>query len=489
MTTNSLKAARNLWLQAALPESALSLLQLPGRDPFPSSFNLGDAAQASIGCCALTASLILSHRTSIGSTPARVSVSAEDAAAEFRSEQLATLGGKVGEAWDVLAGQYRARDGWVRPHTNWQHHKYGVLDLLGLQKDASRDQVATAFRTQGANEFAEKAMEQGLVCTALRSFDEWDATAQGQAALARQHNGPVKIIQLLQRHPKPFSSLSSRKPLEGIRVLDLTRVIAGPVAGRTLAAYGADSHLHRFPPFPGSTLTPPAANVPSKWTFAPPLLDRATFANLVRDADVVLQAYRPAGLASLGFSVDDLLQLNPDLIYASLSAWGDNDASGGPWRMRKGFDSLVQFASGFGYAEGEAWAQSQDTAQEVEVVPKALPCQALDHGSGYLLAFGIQAALYRRATVGGAYIVTNSLLDTATWVRSLGRRLDPMPFAGHLESLGELRQRGHSATLLGRDGAQVEYVRHAAMFSDGVDVGWTHAPASLGADTAKWNQR
>lgn len=172
MATASQAAAR-LWQHAGLPNAALQHLHLPGDDPLPSSFLLGAASQATIGCAALAAAQLLALRTE--QEMVDVTVPARDAVAEFRSEHVATLDGGGEFEWDALAGQYRTRDGWIRPHTNWRHHKEGFLDLLGLPPTAKKADLAAALHEREADEVAEAAMQRGLVCTAMRSFAEWCA--------------------------------------------------------------------------------------------------------------------------------------------------------------------------------------------------------------------------------------------------------------------------------------------------------------------------
>ncbi|BGP21248.1 L-carnitine dehydratase/bile acid-inducible protein F [Rhodotorula toruloides] len=496
-TTASLVAGR-LWQHARLPNAALKHLRLLGDDPLPSGFLLGCAAQATIGVAALAAAQLLALRT--GENVVDVAVSARDAVAEVRSEHVATLDGGVVFEWDELAGQYRTKDGWIRPHTNWRHHKEGFLDLLGLPRDAKKADLAAALRERHADEVAEAAMERGLVCTAMRSFQEWDSHPQGHAAQSRGLSAPFTLTTLEKGAPKPLPPLTSGKPLEGVRVLDLTRVIAGPVAGRTLAAYGADVlwvTSPNLPSLPGLDLDTSRGKRAIHLDLRSPT-DRETFTSLLSTADVLLQSYRPEGLASLGFGVEEVRKLNPDIVYVSLTAWGAVDGpeaeKGGPWARRKGFDSLVQFACGIGEAEGRAWADSErrENEAEKEMVPRPLPCQALDHGSGYILAFGIMAALYHRATSGGSYLLTNTLLSTAHFFRSLGRRSPSEAFGRpgiHIETANDLRARGQMATCPGFGGKTVEYVRHAAKFEGDVEVGWQRAPAGLGADRAEWLPR
>lgn len=276
-------------------------------------------------------------------------------------------------------------------------------------------------------------------------------------------------------------------------------MIAGPVAGRVLAGYGADVlwiTSPSLPTLPGLDFDTSRGKRSVHLDLRHSPSDRRRFESLIKEADVLLQSYAPGALARLGFGVERVRELNPRIVYASLNGWGAADLPerqntaetenwGGPWRERKAFDSLVQFASGISHAEGVG-----ASAQAGEFSPRQLPCQALDHGSGYLVASGILSALARRQTEGGSYLVTTSLLDTAILLRSLGSRPfppDSSSLTPALETPDDLRARGRLGVCVGRGGKQVEYVKHAAVFDqDSVQVGWEQAPERMGADEAEW---
>ncbi len=391
-----------IWREAGLPEAALSAIGFSGRDPvLPSSFAVGTAAAASIGAAALAAAALLQSR---GGRATNVSVALRDAALEFRSERYLRIDGQAPPSlWDAIAGLYRAADGWVRLHTNFPHHRDGVLKLLACAPERSAVDQALAKWKAGA--FDQGATAAGLAVAGLRSFAEWDQSPEGRAV------GQEKLVAIERIGEAPAPPLPrARAPLSGVRVLDLTRVIAGPVAGRTLARYGAEvlhvsaPHLPQMPPLVVDT----GRGKLSTFLDLRQQMAAETLRGLLGRADVLLQSYRPGALSRLGFGAEDAARIRPGIIYASLSAYGFS----GPWAGRRGFDSLVQTASGFNQAEAEAAAEEK---------PKPLPAQALDHGSGQLLAFGIIAALVRRATEGGSWHVKVSLARTGLWLRSLGR--------------------------------------------------------------------
>ena len=174
------------------------------------------------------------------------------------------------------------------------------------------------------------------------------------------------------------------RPLEGLRVLDLTRILAGPVAGRTLAAFGADVMLVNSPKLPNiSAIADTSRGKRSALADLHEPADRAALVAALQGAHVMLQAYRPGGLAALGFGAEQAAALRPGIVHVSLSAYGRT----GPWAQRRGFDSLVQTATGINDAEGTAFGAGR---------PRALPMQILDMASAFLLAFGAEAALLRQ---------------------------------------------------------------------------------------------
>jgi len=432
-----------LWHQAALDPAALAQISLTGQEPIqPSSFRVDAAAQSSIAASGLAAALIHQRH---GGTTQRVAVDMRDAAIEFRSEHWLSISGRpAGARWDAIAGLYQCGDGrWVWLHTNFPHHRDGVLRLLGNVAH-DRAAVAKALSTWRATDFEAAAAEAGLVVTMTRSLTEWDASPQGQAAASLP---PVLIEKIGDAPPVPLPPAAAR-PLAGVRALDLTRVIAGPVAGRTLAAHGADV-LHisaaHLPSFDELVMDTGRGKRTASLDLRAPD-DQARLRELAASADIFLQGYRPGAIAEHGFAPEALAVLKPGIICVSLSAYGHL----GPWAARRGFDSLVQNANGMNNAEALA-------AEEAK--PRPLPCQALDHASGYLLAFGAMAALLRRAEEGGSWLVRVSLAGTGEWIKRLGRLdaglsapgLAPADIDAALEEsdsgFGQMRATRHAARL------------------------------------------
>lgn len=222
---------------------------------------------------------------------------------------------------------------------------------------------------------------------------------------------PIGIEKIGEAAPKPWSA--GDRPLAGVRVLDLSRVIAGPVAGRTLAAHGADVLLISgpdLPAIPWLTIDTGRGKLAS-FVELKSEQGQGVLRDLLVQADIFSQGYRPRSLAGLGFSPEDAARVNPGIVCVSLSAYGHT----GPWAERRGFDSLVQTATGFNHAEGQAAGVEG---------PKELPAQMLDHATGHLMAFGAVMAKARQSREGGSWHVRVSLAQTGRWLWNLGRVAD-----------------------------------------------------------------
>lgn len=403
-----------LWRDAGLPGEALACIDLPGRDPvFPSSFAVATAAQTSLGAAALAAAEMWHRRR--GGERQRVRVDARAAALEATGHF--TLDGQAPRIWDKLSGLYRCGEaagtpGWVRIHANFAHHRDGALRLLGCAPgpDTGRQAVLEALATWRAEDFEQAAAANGLVVAAVRSFAQWDAHPQAAAIAQAPLVRITRIADAPAAAPRAWTALADgARPLAGLRVLDLSRILAGPVAGRTLAAYGADVMLVNSPHLPNiDAIADTSRGKRSAHVDLKTEAGRATLRHLASEAHVFLQAYRPGGLDALGFGPAALARLRPGIVMLSLSAYG----SRGPWAARRGFDSLVQTATGFNLAEAQAFGVAE---------PKALPMQILDYSAGYLLAFGAQAALLRQQAEGGSWLVEVSLAGVGRWLRGLGR--------------------------------------------------------------------
>ena len=390
-----------------MPRQVLGQVSLTGDDPvLPSSFYVGTAAQTSIAAAALAA-CELGH---LRGQP-RQHVAVDMAHAALECSGWFSLDGRVPKIWDKFSGLYRCSDGWVRIHANFAHHRAGALRLMGLDPvTASRADAEQALLAWSAVAFETAAANAGLVVAAVRSFAEWDAQPPGQAIAAQ----PLMHFERIgDAAPHALEKIPANQlPLAGLRVLDLTRILAGPVCGRMLAGLGADVMLVNSPHLPN--IESIADTSRGKLSCHIDLKTPGGVQNLQKlaaQAHVFVQGYRPGGLHALGFGPQQLAALNPGIVVVSLSAYGTQ----GAWAPKRGFDSLVQTATGFNHAEMQASGAN---------APKALPMQILDYATGHLMAFAAAAALHRQQREGGSWNVTLSLAQTGLWLRAMGRVAD-----------------------------------------------------------------
>jgi crotonobetainyl-CoA:carnitine CoA-transferase CaiB-like acyl-CoA transferase len=392
-----------LWTSAGGEPSALDAVTLTGDEPMlPSSFRVAAAAQASIAAAGLAAAEIWKQRSGQSQ---QLSVDIRHAVVECRSERyLRVDNNPPPPAWDAIAGVYSTGDGrFVRLHTNFPQHRDAVCRVLKCQ--AERDAVQAALMQWDGAAFETAAYAAGGVVALMRTRDEWRALPQAAALDALPL---VEIEKIGEAAPKPWPA--GDRQLAGLRVLDLSRVIAGPVAGRTLASHGAEVMLVSGPELPAI----PWLSIDNGRGKLSSFVDlktgqgRDTLRGLLSTTDIFSQGYRPQSLAALGFGPQDAAQISPGIVYVSLSAYG----RAGPWAERRGFDSLVQCATGFNHAEGQAAGLA---------VPKELPAQILDHATGHLMAFGAMMAKARQAREGGSWHVQVSLARTGDWLWQMGR--------------------------------------------------------------------
>ncbi|KAK4947445.1 hypothetical protein LTR10_013813 [Elasticomyces elasticus] len=465
---------RYLWTTLGLPPDALDCLHLEGEGlGLPSSYKVGHLAHASIGLSGLTAALLYTHGKE-GEVPV-VKVSLQHAVIEFESERFYLLNGqKAAPSWGPIAGLHATSDGYVRVHANFRNHHEGTLKLLGCQPTAGRAEVGEAISAWRAVDLETAAADNKLVIAALRTYRQWDVTPQAQAI----SDFPITVTKIFESSPglPEHVQMARDKCLRGLRVLEMTRVIAGPVAGKTLAAHGADVlwiTSPNLPDLPG--LDRDLAR--GKRTAQLDLDKRGDVGrlmDLLEGADVFLQSYRPGSLVAKGLTEQDILarRKGRPLVLANLTAYGTI----GPWKSRRGFDSLVQTCSGMNVSEAEHYGQGEPA--------KVLPCQALDHASGYFLATGIMAALYKQATDGGSYRVDVSLAGTMKYLRSLGQYPGTTGFKvddyeQHEDIPAEYFETRDSG--FGR----LTALRHSVAI-EGVDVGWEVMPEPLGSHKPCW---
>ena len=458
---------KGIWTSAGGDQAALERVRLTGEEPqIPSSFRVAVAGQTTVAAAGLAAAEIWRLRSG---QVQNVSVDMRHAVAECRSERYLRLDDKPPPpAWDAIAGVYRTGDGrFVRCHTNFSHHRDAVCRVLACEPE--REKVQAALMQWSAEDFETAAYAAGGVVALMRSYNEWSALPQARA-LAQLPLISIEKIGDAAPKPWPQGASNNDRPLAGLRVLDLSRVIAGPVAGRTLAAHGADVLLVSGPNLPAIDWLTIDTGRGKLTTFIELKSEtgRAQLRELLKDADVFSQGYRPRALAALGFAPEDAAKINPGIVYVTLSAYGHT----GPWAERRGFDSLVQTSTGFNHAEGQAAGVEG---------PKELPMQILDHATGYLMAFGAMMARMRQASEGGSWHVRVSLAQTGRWLWNLGRLEDGLKAP---DLTGEAVHAAFIESMPSGFG-MLKAVRHSALLP-ATPAHWSRPAMPLGSHPAQW---
>ncbi|MGW2325288.1 CoA transferase [Streptomyces sp. NPDC001700] len=451
------------------PDLAERITYTPAGEVLPARLPVRQLARATVGVCSLAAAELAARRGG-GAIPA-VRVDEGAVATAFISERHLRIDGRRATTFAPLSGFWRAADGWVRTHANYPHHRARLLAALNLPKYADADTLAAELAQRPSREIQETAYAAGALAVAAVRPGEFPLRTLPLVESREVRNGgggawrqslptadgarPPRTAEPLPAAAHPFGSLVSA-PAAGVRVLDLTRVIAGPVATRTLALLGADVlrvDSPNLPEDPDAHADTGFGKRSTRLDLADPH-DRRTFDELLAQADVVVTAYRPGAL-------DRFLTHHPGLIVAQLNAWGWT----GPWADRRGFDSLVQ--AGTGIALTEATADGH---------PGVLPAQALDHGTGYLIAAGVLRALTDRANTGTARHLRFSLAGTASWLMHGITPAPPQdgPYAPEPYLTSRPSPTGHLTYAL----PPIAY--------EGAPRDWPHPPGRWGTDTPTW---
>lgn len=383
----------NLWQGLGGSSELLDAIQFEGHQQLPSAFAVTAFAVAGVGSAGLATAEWVQHQQRLAHTPQVVLDVHQTNAWIGTSYQ--PKGWTPPTIWDAIAGDYPTADGWIRLHTNAPHHKRATLAVLDVPED--RAAVAAAVKRWNAIELETAVIQAGGCAAEMRTAEAWHQHPQGQAVaqepLMHWHEIHTDV------EPRPLRIIPGR-PLAGIRVLDLTRIIAGPVATRYLAMLGADV-LRIDPPawdeagLVETTLGKRCATLDLKQAN-----QLEQFVALLAQADVLIHGYRGDALERLGLDVARRSAINPRLVDVSLNAFGWT----GPWANRRGFDSLVQMSTGIA-AAGQAFYQKDK--------PHPLPVQALDHATGYLLAAAAIRGLTRLHSAGHAVRACTSLARMA----------------------------------------------------------------------------
>jgi hypothetical protein len=429
-------------------------VEFTGCQVVPSAFAATDFAAAAV---AVAASALADLLSSAGERRPTVTVDRTLASAWF-SASLRPEGWQPPPAWDPVAGDYEANDGWVRLHTNAPHHRDAALRVLGCPPE--REAVALKVGKLSALEVESDVVAAGGCAAAMHSIEGWRVHPQGRALAS----DPLTSVTRTGPRDAPGWRPDPARPLRGVRALDLTRVLAGPVATRFLAGYGAE--VLRIDP-PGwdeaiaceVTLGKRCARLDAKTTGG-----LSTLKELLRQADVLVHGYRPGALDALGLGEGERQAVRPGLVDVALDAYGWS----GPWRERRGFDSLVQMSSGIA-DEGRLWSG--------EGKPHPLPFQALDQATGYFMAAHVVDGLATRMASGQGTRARCSLARTAQFLVEHGRG----PVAGE-PAVPEV--------------ATGDWVEHTSwgparrvappVAIEGAPMRWERPAAALGTDPPSW---
>jgi len=451
--------------QAALREALLaadlnsSQVDFLGDDPvLPVRYRVAAAAAGALGALGVAVA-------SLWSKPQRIGVNARAAAVSLRSTRYMEIDGKpLPTPWDPLSGFYPVRDGWISIHCNFENHRDAAMRVLGTMRDRA-DAEAASRAWQG--EALENAIHAAGGCAGyVRDAARWAEHPQAHAVAAQP------LLQIERIGDAPPQPLPPReRPLAGVRVLDLTRVLAGPTSAKSLAEHGADVLKITAGHLPDSGLADLDTGIGKRSARLDLRVERniSLLNGLARECDIFIQSYRPGALAARGFSPEALARLRPGIVCASLSAWGAT----GPWNARRGFDSIVQAVSGI--------AQASEEDGDARRAPRLLPVSAIDYVSGYLMAFGVCVALARRAREGGSWHVRVALARVGKWIVDRG---EAAGYKGMPDDLPEAELRPLLGEMNAPDG-RIRYLKPVLQMSE-TPPHFSRPPVPLGYHPATW---
>jgi crotonobetainyl-CoA:carnitine CoA-transferase CaiB-like acyl-CoA transferase len=399
-------ALRTIMPIAGWPEERSRQVEITGgADPvLPTPFRIGAAGAAALAATGLAAADLWELR---GGRRQEVAVDVRQAVASLRSgHYLQVNGAEVSTDRNPVMGVYPAKNGrWSYIHANFPNHRAAAMSVLGVPEE--REAVRQAVAKWDALELEEAILAAKGAGGMVRSMSEWAKHPQAAAIASLPL---MEILKIGDSPPEPLSE--AERPLSGIRVLDLTRVLAGPTSARTLAEHGADvmkitaAHL---PNIGYQEYDTGHGKLQAHLDLRQPQ-DVETLRGLVRDADIFTQGYRPGTLGNRGLSPEALSQLRPGLVYVSMCAFSHV----GPWASRRGFDTVVQTVSGITTRQAELFPGATPG-------PQFYPVSAIDYLTGYLMAFGAMVALGRRAREGGSWLVRTSLAQIGRWLVDRGQ--------------------------------------------------------------------
>ncbi len=436
-------------------------ITIEGDDPvLPSPFHLGEGAATALTLVGQASNALWELR---GGKKQALSIDIKHAAASLGSYNylklesdaepfaLAARGAGVTGIWEAGDGRF------IFIHGSFTHTP-GHLEELGLGEGATADEIASAVKKRGVWELEDALAAKGLCVAVCRTADEWAAHQQGIVLAAKP---VVEVIKIGEAPVEPLKE--GPRPLSGVRVLDLTRVLAGPTCARTLAEHGADALHIASPNLPTIERFEMDTGHGKRQAFidlnVPEQAD--TLKELIRGVDVFSQGFQHGTLAKRGLSAEKLAELRPGIIYVSENAFGHE----GPWAGRPGWEQLAQSTTGVAVTQG------------VER-PTLAPAAMNDYTTGYFSSLGAMIALHRRATEGGSWLVRTSLSQTSMWYYRMGIDMDRNAASGvgDVASFSETKDTGYG---------RMTHLRPALRMSE-TSPRWDLPTAPIGSGEARW---
>lgn len=459
MPDRSLRALQSILDSVNWRDAPVEALRItPAPNVLPTRLPIGPLATAALGASGLAAATLWQQR---GGSPQQVGIDMRAATLGMTTATYLRVDGKPVKSWDPITGYYPVRDGWAYLHGNFPHLRDGLLDLFAVPNDANA--LRKALTGWSATEVENAVGARGLCGVMVRDRAAWAAHPQAQATATLPL---IEITRIGDAVPRALTP--GPRPLSGMRVLDLSRVIAGPMATRTLAEHGATVMLISAPHLPSieSLVIDTSFGKHAAMVDLTTTAGNATLRELAGTADVFLNAYRPGTLEQRGFSPAAMAQLRPGIVYVSISAF----SRAGPWAPRRGYDTLVAATGGL------TWNNDRQP-------PARLPCQPLDYLTGYLGALGAMVALQRQAQEGGSWHVQLSLERTAAWIWEMTDQLGleataatAVPTEAEISDLY-----AESASVFG----QLRFLKPVTQLPL-TPAGWDRSPVRLGADSPHW---
>jgi len=434
--------------------------EITGNDPILSTgFPVGEVAATALGLTGSMAEDIWFRRKG---EHQKIKVNVRHAAATLNGigiQKLPDYKLTVPMSSTYTVGFYKTADNrWIHLVGGLPHLAQGLVDLLKC--DDNRKSIKLAVNEWNGADLEEKIAERELCGVLARSSDEWANHPQGKAL---KNLPAVTLSKIADSEPIPLTG--GKNPLEGIRILDLTRILAGPNCSRTLASYGAEVMRIASPNLPSMEPLVIETSHGKKSAFID--LDTSegvkTLTDMIKDADVFVNGYRTGALEARGFGPNELAQIRPGIIYVNINCYG----SVGPWVSRKGWEQLAQTTTGIAYEQRTKSGK-----------PQLIPAAPNDYTTGYLAAYGTLLAIVNRMEQGGSWHVKASLCQTGMWLTRLGATMDMTKATG-------LSNLENCMTQVKTEWGPLFHLKPAVKLSK-TSPKWTKPPVPLGFHKPKW---